>query len=86
MTPQDMTIHAIVGRARRLGLILLLAGAALALAAKRQPDMPYLKWIALFVLLIGATLMLAAITHRMLFRKIEIVASREPSETPDRPD
>lgn len=80
MRPQDIALHAIVKRARRLGFILMLAGAALALAAKRQPDMPYLKWIALAIILPGAALLLAAITHRMLVRKIAIVADREQSE------
>lgn len=73
-------LHPIVARARRLGLILLLAGAAFALAARRQPDMPYLKWVALIVILPGAALLLAAITHRMLFRKFEIIASRQQGE------
>lgn len=75
--PGHFKIHAIVGRARRLGFILAMAGFALAVAGKRNPDMPTLKWVALGVILVGVTLLLAAITHRMAFQKLDLLAEEE---------
>lgn len=71
-------LHAIVGRARRLGFVLAVAGAALAVAGKRNPDLPALKWVALAVIIVAVTLLLAAITHRMLFQKLDLLAD-EPA-------
>lgn len=74
------SLHAIVGRARRLGFVLALAGAGFAIAGKRNPDMPVLKWVALVFLLLGVTLLLAAITHRMLFQKLDMMADQPPRD------
>lgn len=70
----ERKLHAIVGRARRAGFALAIAGAGLAVAGKRNPDMPALKWIALTVIIVAVTLLLAAITHRMVFQKLDLLA------------
>lgn len=67
-------LHAIVGRARRLGFVLAIAGAVIAIAGKRMPDTPALKWIALILIVVAVTLLLAAITHRMAFQKLDMLA------------
>ncbi|WP_147417673.1 hypothetical protein [Sphingomonas cavernae] len=81
----DRKLHAIVGRARRLGFVLAVAGAALAIAGKRMPDTPALKWIALIVIVLAVTLLLAAITHRMVFQKLDLLADEaaEPKRHAD---
>jgi len=72
-----MKIHAIVGRARMIGYALAVTAAGSGIAARRNPDQTSLKLIALGLGICAATLLLAAITHRALFRRID-----EASETP----
>lgn len=82
---QSHQLHAIVGRARRVGYLLAVTGAGLAIAGKRMPDTPALKWIALVLIVLAVTLLLAAITHRALFRKIDLLAEAPPQdESPPR--
>lgn len=67
-----MTIHAFVGRARLFGYVLAAIALGFGVAARRAPENKMLVFGALVFGILGATLLLAAITHRALFRRIDI--------------